>query len=58
MNSKELKHYILNQNELLALQDFISSLALPWKQTNPYMQLLVGLKEVNVAQTSDTDGAP
>ena len=44
---KKIKHWVIDQNELAAIQEFIGSLALPWKQTNPYMQLLTGLKPVN-----------
>ena len=44
---QNLKHWVINQNELSALQEFIGSLALPWKQTNPYMQLLGNLRPVN-----------
>jgi len=47
MSEEQLKHWVINQNELAALQEFIGSLALPWKQTNPYMQLLGNLRPVN-----------
>ena len=44
---RKLKHWVINEQELGAIQEFIGSLALPWKQTNPYMQLLGNLKLVN-----------
>lgn len=40
--------YVISQNDLAALQDFIGSLPLPWKQTNPYMQLIGGLKQIKI----------
>ena len=42
---EEVKYYALNQGEVAILQEFIGSLNLPWKQTNPYMQLLINLKD-------------
>ena len=49
MNEEQnLKHWMINEKELMILQEFIGSLALPWKQTNPYMVLLSGLKPVNI----------
>ena len=55
---QNLKHWVINQNELAALQEFIGSLALPWKQTNPYMQLLGGLRPVNYQAPAPAPAAP
>jgi hypothetical protein len=51
-NKEEVKYYALNQGELVVLQEFVGSLNLPWKQTNPYMQLLttIAKREIKMAQ--------
>lgn len=55
---KEPRAFLLMEGELAALQDFISSLNLPWKQTNPYMQLLMNAKAVKVQTESVKDTPP
>ena len=42
--------FVLEENHLLALQEFIGSLNLPWKQTNAYMQILLSAKKVTLTE--------
>ena len=47
-NQEQPKAYVIQEQQLVALQEFLSSLSMPWKQINPYMQLLISLPEVKV----------
>ena len=43
------KLFAISEQQRMVLQEFIGTLNLPWKQTNPFMQILGSLPEVEVA---------
>ncbi len=50
MTKPQQKMFAISEQQLIAVHEFIGSLVLPWKQTNPLMQLLSTLPEVTRAQ--------
>ena len=61
MKQEEVKYYAINSGEIMVLQEFVGGLNLPWKQTNPYMQMLLNLKEREIKMQPgpvSSDSAP
>ena len=52
------KGYVIEADHLAALQEFIGSLSLPWKQTNPYMQILISAQEVVLTSPQSAPEVP
>jgi len=48
---RQPRFFAIREDQLGALQEFIGQLNLPWKTTNPIMQVLISLPEVNVTAT-------